>query len=91
MSTLHQRAKDVFLAALACAPADRDPFLADACGTDTALRQEVESLLAFHEEERDHDTAQEPTEAIYAPGQIFAGRYRMITRPRGHGRCVASR
>ena len=44
MSTLHQRAKDVFLAALACAPADLDPFLADKCGTDTALRQEVESL-----------------------------------------------
>jgi eukaryotic-like serine/threonine-protein kinase len=80
MSTLHQRAKDVFLAALACPPADLDPFLADACGTDTALRQEVESLLAFHEEERDRDTAQEPTEAIFAPGHIFAGRYRMVTR-----------
>ena len=40
------RVKEVFAAARAL-PADRRPaYLADACGDDDALRQEVESLLA---------------------------------------------
>ncbi len=30
-------------------PADRAPFLAEACGDDDELRREVESLLGFHE------------------------------------------
>ena len=49
MPSLHQRAKDVFLVALAQPGPDRSAFLADACGDDTALRAEVESLLNFHE------------------------------------------
>ena len=53
MSSLHQRAKDVFLAALERPAADRAAFLAEACGDDAALRQEVESLLAFHDEQEE--------------------------------------
>src|SRR4029079_2891600 len=78
MSSLHQRAKDLFLEALDRPQGDRDAFLAEACGNDAALRREVESLLAFHEES-------EPAEpkigvASFAPGELFAGRYRMVGR-----------
>jgi eukaryotic-like serine/threonine-protein kinase len=75
MPSLHKRAKDLFLQALAVPAADRQTFLAQACGTDDDLRQEIASLLAFHEDVAD------PTDAIanrFAAGVVFAGRYRMI-------------
>ena len=76
MSSLHQRAKDVFLAALERPRADRRAFLDEVCAGDDALRQEAESLLAFHEEDADDEPAGEP----FAAGEVFAGRYRMIAR-----------
>jgi tetratricopeptide (TPR) repeat protein len=76
MSSLHQRAKDVFLAALERPRAERRAFLDEVCAGDDALRQEAESLLAFHEEESGGDPAAEP----FAAGEVFAGRYRMIAR-----------
>jgi serine/threonine protein kinase len=45
-----QRAKEVFGSALAHEPAERSAFLAQACGGDESLRQEIASLLAAHEE-----------------------------------------
>ena len=51
MSSLHKGAKDLFIAALEREGADRDAFLADACGQDAALRKEVDSLLRFHEQD----------------------------------------
>ena len=80
MSSLHQRAKDVFLVALAQTGSDRSAFLADACGEDTALRAEVESLLHFHETTGSSDGEAPPEAAQFAPGQMFAGRYRMVAR-----------
>ncbi len=83
MSSLHQRAKDVFLAALERPLPDRAAFLAEACGDDSALRQEAESLLAFHREGDDLVDAVEPRPAAlpsFAPGEVFAGRYRMVAR-----------
>ena len=63
MVSLHERAKDVFLAALD-RPADvRRRFVAEACGTDLALFAEVESLLRFHEE----------TGGTHGPGQLKWG------------------
>ncbi len=41
---------DLFHAALDRVPAERDAFLAAACGDDAALRAEVESLLKAHEQ-----------------------------------------
>jgi tetratricopeptide (TPR) repeat protein len=91
MSSLHQRAKDLFLEALARPAPERDRFLADACGSDAPLREEVDSLLAFHSDGdggsdlpagdpvNDHGS-----EVRFTPGQIFAGRYRMETVI-GHG------
>jgi len=78
MSSIHQRAKDVFLEALGRPAADRRAYVADAVGDDAALRDEVDSLLAFHE-----DTAADldvPEEREFAAGEVFAGRYRMIRR-----------
>jgi eukaryotic-like serine/threonine-protein kinase len=80
MSSLHQRAKDVFLVALAQSGPDRSAFLADACGDDTALRAEVESLLHFHETTGSSEPEPPVEAAQFAPGQMFAGRYRMVAR-----------
>lgn len=49
MSELHERAKEVFLEAVALPPAQRRSFVAQACAEDEALRREVESLLAHHD------------------------------------------
>ena len=46
MSELHERAKAVFLEAVALPPAQRGAFAARTCAEDEALRREVESLLA---------------------------------------------
>jgi serine/threonine protein kinase/tetratricopeptide (TPR) repeat protein len=45
-----QRVKELFSSTLEREPAHRSAFLEKACGEDQALRQEVESLLAVHEE-----------------------------------------
>ena len=83
MLTLHQRAKDIFLAALEQPDHNRAAFLMEACGDDAGLRQEVESLLQYHEDGDETDrreTGDGADTALFAPGEVFAGRYRMITR-----------
>ena len=83
MDSLHKGAKDLFIAALEREGPDREAFLAEACGGDTGLRAEVESLLRFHE----LDSTGLPTPGppapdarSFAPGFVFAMRYRMVTR-----------
>ena len=86
MPSLHERAKDLFLHALDVPHADRKAFVADACGTDARLRDEVESLMAFHEESSQGTPSTPPvpnpgtSAPRFAAGQVFAGRYRMIAR-----------
>ena len=80
MSSLHQRAKDVFLVALAQPLSDRSAYLAEVCGDDPALRAEVESLLNFHDTTGSSDAANNADVAEFVPGQMFAGRYRMVAR-----------
>ena len=46
-----QQIKNVFNSALEYEPAQRSTFLSRACDDDTALREEVESLLAAHEKD----------------------------------------
>ena len=43
----HRPLSDIYHAALEKPPAERDAFLTKACAGDDALRQEVESLLAY--------------------------------------------
>src|SRR5689334_19915949 len=45
-----QQIQDIFYAALDIETGQRQAFLDDACSGDRLLRQEVESLLASHEE-----------------------------------------
>src|SRR6478735_5568116 len=91
MSALHQQAKHLFLAALARPASERPEFLARACGTDNALRAEVESLLEFHASSHGSgdlvDSTRTPAPKgvapprdAFKPGDIFAKRYRMVTR-----------
>ncbi len=90
MVSLHERAKDVFLAALAL-PADaRRAYVAEVCGPEAALASEVESLLKYHEETggtsvadttTGHpDAARDSTGDPFNSGDVFAGRYRMVSR-----------
>ena len=77
-----QRAKDLFLSALELPLDARDAFLAEACGEDSVLRLEVESLLQFHDAANAAapDSASTDHRAVFAPGEVFAGRYRMVER-----------
>jgi hypothetical protein len=89
MSSVHQRAKEVFIAALDLSPAERQAFIAGACGDDAELRREAESLLEFHEEEafdEDITHAGAPTldDLQLGPGHVIADRYR-LTRRIGRG------
>jgi tetratricopeptide (TPR) repeat protein len=85
MLSLHERAKDLFLRAVNVPAAERDGFVAKACGTDARLRQEVESLLSFHRDSQGREPAStagtvDTAPPRFAPGQVFAGRYRMVAR-----------
>ncbi|MDQ3472938.1 MAG: serine/threonine protein kinase, partial [Acidobacteriota bacterium] len=48
-----QQIKEVFHAALDCAPENRSAYLLTACENDESIRREVESLIAAHEKESD--------------------------------------
>ncbi len=86
MLSLHERAKDLFLSALEQPEPERRAFVAAACGDDTALRVEVESLLHFHGDtpaDGSTTSASQPAgdaRDTFQTGDVFAGRYRMITR-----------
>jgi eukaryotic-like serine/threonine-protein kinase len=87
MSSLHKGAKDLFIAALEREGAERAAFLADACGDDTALREEVESLLQFHQLDSTGlpspgvpPEAEPSSQRTFEPGFVFGMRYRMVTR-----------
>src|SRR5687768_6379797 len=79
MSSLHQRAKEVFLAALERPAAERAAFIAEACTGDEELRREIESLLPYHEADDEGPPSQEEPDR-FEPGQVIGGRYRMVTR-----------
>ena len=74
MSESSQRAKEIFLAVIDRPLAERAAFLSDVCGDDAALREEVESLLQFHDAAKDVDIA------VFVSGEVFADRYRMVER-----------
>lgn len=79
MPSLHERAGEVFLQALARPEAERDAFLVAACAGDEALLREVASLMLFHDDEDSGDRSAVLPEDFSA-GEVFAGRFRMIAR-----------
>ena len=83
----HTQVKEIFAAACLEPPSERFAFLARSCGGDDAMRREVESLLAFYEDEpagAAHHTRARAARMRYRRGQVLAGRYR-IERPLGAG------
>jgi eukaryotic-like serine/threonine-protein kinase len=80
MLSLHERAGEVFLAALSKPIAERDAFLVSACGGDEELLQEVRSLLLFHEGGTITDVDPFSARPDFSAGDVFANRYRMIAR-----------
>ena len=95
MTTERWRAVDAVLrATLACDPAQRDAFVAEACADDEALRREVESLLAAHDASEDDFLERPAVESFAAPltqrplgerlATALAGRY-AIERELGRG------
>ena len=67
-----QRIKDLFGAALERTPAERDAFLREACGSNNALREEIESLLMAHDS---------PVSILEKPNPLLPG----ATSPRAIG------
>lgn len=80
MSSLHERAGELLIAALSRPAAERDGFLVAACRGDEELLREVGSLLMFHEDEGGTEVDPFSERAEFSAGDVFAGRYRMIAR-----------
>ena len=80
MSSLHERAGEVLVAALARPAGERDAFLVEACQGDEALLREVASLLMFHEGGNPAEALPGAGSSEFSAGDVFAGRYRMIAR-----------
>lgn len=80
--SLHERAREVFLAAAERPAGERARLLDTLCGDDPELRREVESLLAYAEDETSLPTAPVPAapRARLAAGELFADRYRVVER-----------
>jgi serine/threonine-protein kinase len=83
----------ILRASLSCEPAQRDAFVAEACGEDKDLRREVASLLAVHDHASDFldRPAAEILARVIAPPSLtgrlataLAGRY-LIEREIGRG------
>ncbi|HYP12515.1 MAG TPA: serine/threonine-protein kinase, partial [Bryobacteraceae bacterium] len=86
-----QRVKDLLNAALEVAPPERDDYLDKQCGSDAALRNEVQSLLASYDEAGDDfmdGVREEPPAATLKTDDPFVGMrvgpYRVIEEI-GHG------
>src|SRR5215470_18856466 len=86
-----QKIKELLLAVEEVDPADRDEFLRQACGTDEALRAEIDSLLAADQNGVESDLS--TTRLMQTPGlsaaavDVMVGRrvgaYEIV-RPIGH-------
>jgi eukaryotic-like serine/threonine-protein kinase len=87
-----QRVKDLLDQAIELAPEQRAKFIDEACGSDGALRAELESLLSVGDGmsadflqsplsgEFGRETQGIDSAGVLAAGQIFADRYQLIRR-----------
>jgi serine/threonine-protein kinase len=83
-----ERVKRLFEAALRLEPSVRDEFVAENCPNDGSIKREVLSLLAAHHEadgflEREaadlsHDPPSEQISLTFAPGELIAGRFKVL-------------
>src|ERR1043165_3273711 len=82
-----QQLKQIFQSALERHPAERSAFLNQACGDDSALRTEVESLISSHDQAGDSIeimAAEAATKMLSAEQDSIEGKqsghYRMLSR-----------
>ncbi|TMA28215.1 MAG: hypothetical protein E6J87_20635, partial [Deltaproteobacteria bacterium] len=79
VSARYAAASEIFLAACELPHAERAPYLDSACRGDSALRAEVEELLAYDVDPASIEPDAPPHEPL-APGALFAGRYRVVAQ-----------
>lgn len=85
---LYARAKEIFLAAIARPPDERAGVLSHECRQDSALRDEVERLLAHHHQDETLVPALQPAspgsgmpaQDELTAGTVVAERYRIVAR-----------
>ena len=78
-----QQLKQIFQSAVERDPAERSTFLDQACANDPALRSEVESLIALHDQTRASIEAGAATEVFANDGALAGkqiGRYKVLDR-----------
>jgi len=86
----HAEIGRLFLAACERQEEDRARFLDEACGSDLDLRRQVDALLAYHTERSlcsqrgDFVASPLPQAERHKSGEVFAGRYRIVSLL-GHG------
>lgn len=73
-----EKVRSIFHAAGELPPEERAAYLDKACAGDEDVRQEVESLLASHELATDFLEREPPQRFSFAPGDLLAGRYRIV-------------
>src|SRR3712207_5384296 len=77
-----QRLVEIFNGALELPLAERPQFLSSECGADAGLRDEVESLLAFHDDdflkENVRESVMEVIRGGLLPGHVIEDRYEII-------------
>src|ERR1700747_3012112 len=88
-----RRVKEIVASALELPAAERRAYLDTVCSHDTALREEVESLLAAYTDTSalsdvpwaiTAPTRETPSESRFVPGTLLAKRYRIVA-PVGQG------
>ncbi|MDH3253793.1 MAG: serine/threonine protein kinase [Acidobacteriota bacterium] len=76
----HVRAREVFLGACERAQEERSRYLDEECGEDEALRRDVSALLVRHDEAlKVPATAPDDGPRRFRSGELFAGRYRIVS------------
>jgi tetratricopeptide (TPR) repeat protein/TolB-like protein len=73
-----ERVREVFHAVSAAPRNERTAMLAEACGDDAALREEVESLLAAHDSADDFLEPEQPERPSFDSGDFVSNRYRIV-------------
>ncbi|HKR10683.1 MAG TPA: serine/threonine-protein kinase [Pyrinomonadaceae bacterium] len=78
----HQRAKEIFNDALELPYDRRSDFVSSQCGADAALRAEVESLLASHDEDFLEESVRLKIMELICggllPGDVISARYKIV-------------
>jgi predicted Ser/Thr protein kinase len=78
----HEKLVEIFNAALNLPADERQQFLIEACGADDELRQEVNSLLAFHDDEfMKEDVSESVMELMRGgllPDYVIDGKYQIV-------------